>query len=146
MTFQKFLSILGFSLLVALPAQAAKIPMFFSTGDELFTVADFPAEILKENPGAKDLKAGYKCSHFALFGADVWTWDCKLVGVSGEKSYSDLPSDLASKLAGDPAYGFSKAERGFWNKYAFWGLIGAFLLYLGVSTMMGKTKENTAPA
>ena len=146
MSFQKILSILSFSLLVALPAQAAKMPLFFSTGDALFTVADFPAELLKENPGAKDLKAGYKCSHFALFGANAWTWGCTMVGVSGEKSYSDLPADVASKLAGDPAYGFSKAERGFWNKYAFWSIVGAFALFVAFGAMVGKSKDETAAA
>jgi hypothetical protein len=102
---------------LATPAHAAKVPLFFGYGDELFEVTEFPAEIIKQNPNASTLKVGYKCSHFSLLWADVWTWDCTMVGVAGEKSYTDLPSEITTQLAGNPQYAMGKAQRSFWNHY-----------------------------
>jgi hypothetical protein len=144
---QKLLAVLFFSLLFAMPAHARKGFALFNTGDELFAVADFPADIVKDNPKAKDMQAGYKCSHFGLFYADVWTWDCKLVAMKGDDSYSDLPADLASKLSSDPQYAFSKAQRGFWNHYAFWTALGTLALLIVIGSRLPdpeETKEASA--
>ena len=90
-----------------------------NTGDDLFEVADLPAAILKDFSSAKDAKAGYKCSRFGLFWADIETWDCQLVAVTGENSYGTLPHEVVSKLEADSQHKLSNAVRDFWNHYAF---------------------------
>jgi hypothetical protein len=145
MSLQRLLAILALCLLFAAPAHAKKGIMVFNTGDELFSVAPFPADVVKDSPAAKDYQAGYKCSHFGLLWADVWTWDCKLVAVTGEDSYASLPEDVANKLTADPQYAFSKAKRGFWNHYAFWTLIGGILLFF-VWGMVSGSKEKEPEA
>jgi hypothetical protein len=144
---QKVLAVLFFSLLFAMPAHARKGFALFNTGDELFAVADFPAEFVAENPKIKDFKVGYKCSHFGLFYADVWTWDCKMVSVKGEDTYSSLPDEVATKLSADPKYAFGNAQRGFWNHYAFWAALGALALLIVIGSRLpdaDKTKEASA--
>lgn len=128
---KKFLVGLTLCLLLGIPAHAKVRLAVINTGDELFEVAAFPSAVIEQYPAAKDLMAGYKCSHFGIFWADVWTWDCTLVAVSGTDSYSDLPADVTSQLSADPRYLFKKAKRGFWNHYAFWTfLMGALAIYL----------------
>jgi hypothetical protein len=104
-------------------AHAKRGMVVFNTGDELFEVA--PYQIVPQSP---PITIGYKCSHFGLFWADVFTWDCKMVAYLGETTYADLPDQLATQLQGDPRYKMSKAKRGFWNHYAFWVLIGLVCL------------------
>lgn len=128
MSIKKLLAIAALLFLVCIPAHAKLRLAVINTGDELFEVGDFPAEIVA--PGASShAKAGFKCSHFGLFWADAWTWDCKLVAITGENSYADLPEQIATKLAIDPRFDIQHAKRGFWNHYAFWCIIGAFALF-----------------
>ena len=119
MFIRQLLIILALSLFFAAPAHAKRGLAIINTGDELFEVAEFPEEVIKIAPGARTAKIGYKCSHFGIFWADIWTWDCKMVAVTGENSYGDLPPNIASMLDTNPAYTLSKAKRGFWNHYAF---------------------------
>jgi hypothetical protein len=137
----RLLAALALCMAFAMPAHAKKGFAFINTGDELFEVAGFPQEIVKSFPQAATLKAGYKCSHFGIFWADIWTWDCKLVAVTGENSYADLPGEVSSRLATDPQYSFSQAKRGFWNHYAFWLLLALGLLYLGWSALSGRSQS-----
>lgn len=119
------------------------IPVFFATGDEIFEVKD-PVK-LEVGP----YKLGYACKHFALFEADVWTWDCKLMLVDKVSfSAAPVPEDPRSiwpAHALKPAprslaeleelYPLSRRVRGFWNAYAFWTLMGllALAVWLGRS-------------
>jgi hypothetical protein len=135
-TLQRFLKhffvVLALCLAATGTAHAKKGLMLINTGDELFTVAPFPEDVIKEIPKAKDANVGYKCDHFGIFWADVWTWNCKIVAVLDENSYADLPEALVTRLAGDEKFAMSHAKRGFWNHYAFWVLliaIGAFLVW-----------------
>lgn len=144
MPFQRLLVVISLCFFAALPAHARRGIAVINTGDELFEVADFPADVIKANPAAASAKVGYKCSHFGLFWADIWTWDCKLVAVTGDSSYADLPNALVAQLAGDSHYALGEAKRGFWNHYAFWtliGAIGAFLVFLMVG---GRKATETA--
>jgi hypothetical protein len=138
MSIQRLLAIVALCLFAAMPAHARRGFALINTGDELFEVAEFPAEIVKAIPAAASAKVGYKCSHFGLFWADIWTWDCKLVAVTGDNSYGDLPDDLVAKLATDSQYAMSHARRGFWNHYAFWSLIGAFAAFMVFAMFTGK--------
>ena len=119
MFIRQLLIILALSLFFAAPAHAKRGIAIINTGDELFEVADFPDDVIKIAPGARNAKVGYKCSHVGLFWADIWTWDCKMVAVTGDNSYGDLPPDIAAMLDTNPAYTLRKAKRGFWNHYAF---------------------------
>ena len=130
---------------IATPAHAKRGIGIINTGDELFEVAPFPADVIAAIPQTKNLQVGYKCSHFGIFWADVWTWDCKLVGVEGESSYTDLPDELRTKLSADPQYAYSHAKRGLWNHYGFWGALGALAVLLGIGAVAGK-KESTEAA
>lgn len=103
----------------------AKGFVLINTGDELFEVTEFPSQLVSELPVLNTMRAGYKCHHFGIFWADVWTWDCKLVAVASDSRYSDLPDRVASQLSSNPDYSFSKAKRGFWNHYGVLTLLGA---------------------
>jgi hypothetical protein len=142
--FHAVFAALALCVLLSAPAHAKRGGGIINTGDELFTVGDFPADIVKDNPAAKTAKVGYKCSHFGLFWADVWTWDCKLVAVTGTNSYADLPAGITANLATNPSYAFSKAERGLWNKYAFWTLVLGGLALLAFVKFSGKGKQADA--
>jgi len=132
---------LGFA---ASPAHAKRGIAVINTGNELFEVAPFPADVIAAIPQTKNLKVGYKCSHFGIFWADVWTWDCELVGVEGENSYTSLPDELRTTLGADPQYGYSHAKRGLWNHYGFWGALAALVLVLGIGAVTGKKKSSEA--
>ena len=123
---------------IATPAHAKRGIGVINTGDELFEVAPFPADVIATIPQAKDLKVGYKCSHFGIFWADVWTWDCQLVGVEGENSYTSLPDTLRTQLSADPQYAYSHAKRGLWNHYGFWAVLGLLAVLLGIGAVSGK--------
>ena len=138
MFLRRFLIILALCLAASAPAHAKRGLMLINTGDELFEVAAFPAEVIKDLPAAKDAKVGYKCSHFGLFWADVWTWDCKMVAVLDENSYGDMPAALASRLSSDPQYGLDHAKRGLWNHYAFWTLIALVVAFFAYGMFAGK--------
>ena len=131
---------------IATPAHAKRGIGIINTGDELFEVADFPADVVAAIPQAKEMKVGYKCSHFGVFWADVWTWDCQLVGVSGENSYTSLPDELRNKLVADPQYAYSHAKRGFWNHYGFWGALALLVAFLGIGAVAGRKSGAEAAA
>jgi hypothetical protein len=116
------------ALLCCQTAQAKKFALI-NTGDELFEVAAFPLNLATEFPKLSTLKAGYKCKHFGVFWADVWTWDCHLVGVMTDESYLELPDRVVSSLSGDSQYKFGRAKRGVWNHYGFWVVLGGLLAF-----------------
>jgi hypothetical protein len=145
MPIQRLLAVLALCLFAAMPAHARRGIALVNTGDELFEVAAFPADVVRAIPAAGNSKVGYKCSHFGLFWADIWTWDCKLVAVTGEDTYGNLPDDLVVKLAADPQYAIGNAKRGFWNHYAFWGLIGAIVAFAVYAMLPGKKPDAEAP-
>lgn len=145
MRLQRLFLILSFSLLTVLPAQAKGL-FIINTGDEMFEVGEFPAEVVQSYPSAKDFKAGYKCEHFGVLWADVWTWNCALVAVTGENSYADLPDEVLTRLSGDPQYAFGKVKRDLWNQYGI-ALLVLLLVGFGVYSKMGKGKKaDAAPA
>gem|GEM_PF-925389 len=104
----------------------AKGFLLFNTGDELFEVAEFPSEMVNEYRDLKSLKAGYKCDRFALFWADVWTWNCSMVAITPRESYMELPDGIVSTLKADSHYAFKHAKRSFWNHYGFLAALAAF--------------------
>ncbi|MEY4561896.1 MAG: hypothetical protein RLZZ618_1173 [Pseudomonadota bacterium] len=149
MSLRLLLATLAVSLGFLVTPAHAKKGGIINTGDEMFEVADLPAALAP--PGlSSPIKIGYLCNRFGIFWADVWTWDCKLVAIEGEQSYSDLPASVSTALAADPAFAKSKAKRGFWNHYGFWtvlGLLGAFILF-GALTKSKETDSSpeTQPA
>ena len=145
---RRFLAVAALFAAAALPATAqAKGVVLFNTGSELFVVADLPEGVKKDFPEAGKYKLGYKCKHFGIFWADVWTWNCEQVAVNGDLSgYADLPQQVKALTA--DRYSMSDAKRGFWNKYAFWTvigvLVGGFVLLL---VLGGKAEDDgEAPA
>lgn len=111
-------------------ALAAKAPMIFNTGDEMFEVADLPESFKAGVDDPVNTKVGYFCQHFGIFWADVWTWDCKIALVNQEAStYYDLPDELAAELGSK--YPLSDIKRSFWNKFGIWlmlaGLVGLYI-------------------
>jgi hypothetical protein len=128
-------------VLACAPAHAKRGLAIINTGDELFEVAEMPAEVVAAHPQSKGVKAGYKCSHFGIFWADVWTWDCKLVAVLGENSYADLPPEVAGQLAANSQFTFSNAKRGLWNHYAVPALLGGLVLLLLVGAVGGRKQQ-----
>jgi hypothetical protein len=143
---QRFFVVLALCLIAAAPAHAKRGLMLINTGDELFEVAAFPEDVIKQIPKANAAKVGYKCNHFGIFWADVWTWDCKMVAMLDENSYADLPDDIATRLAGDAQYSLGHAKRGLWNHYAFWVLIAAVLAVLAWTMLPGSKKKEADEA
>lgn len=139
MLFKKLLMILCLSFLWSNVAQA-KGAAIFNTGEEIFDIAPLPAETIEKMPELKGFNAGYKCSHFGLFWADVWTWDCSLVATnpSEEDTYYELPSDIQSSLADNPEYQKNKTQRNFWNQYGIFIMILALIGFI----LMGRLKKS----
>ncbi len=117
-------------LCLALPAFAEAKPalIVFNYGEELFELPPLGAMPAGKPDGA-GAKLGYKCSHFGIMWADVWTWDCRPVLIAGEDRYLELPPATASVVTTDPRSRFSKVKRSFWNKYAFWLALAGLLVW-----------------
>ncbi|AZZ94265.1 MULTISPECIES: hypothetical protein [unclassified Hahella] len=88
---------------------AKGIPMFFNTGDEIFEIEGAPQY-------EEGYSLGYACKRFGLFGADIWTWDCKMMAVNLNLfSVADIDeSDLTEFSA---KYSLSDRKRNLWNHY-----------------------------
>lgn len=127
-------------------AHAKKGIGVINTGDELFEVADFPADLVAADDRLKQMKVGYKCDHFGVFWADVWTWNCGIVGLkSGEdNSYYTLPGDMTSQLSSNPDYAIGKAKRGLWNHYGFWAALVLIIGFAVVGKVSGSRSETAA--
>ena len=127
MIFKKILTIFFITFLWSNVTQA-KIPAIFGSGHEVFEIGPFPAETIEDISDLKDFKAAYKCKHFAIFWADIRTWDCSLVAINpAEKdTYYELPADIQSGLQSKPEYQQDKMQRSFWNHY------GIFIIILAI--------------
>ncbi|OOG43986.1 hypothetical protein [Polaromonas sp. A23] len=100
-------------------------------GEELFEVENFQSEFsIMGKPQSLSIKIGYKCSHFGVFWADVFTWDCTMVQMMDSERYLNLPDSISNQLLGNPQYKLSRAKRSFWNHYAFWIFISMFSIWL----------------
>lgn len=112
------------------PITMAKgIPLFFNTGDELFEIEDAPAF-------DDGYKVGYACERLGVFGADIWTWNCKLMAINmGKFSAGDLPEDMTQEL--NQKYSESDRIRNPWNHY------GAVLIVVIVAgfTLLNRKKK-----
>ncbi|MDQ8038003.1 MAG: hypothetical protein REI12_11320 [Pedobacter sp.] len=117
----RFFACLLLALAASLPlsAHAKGIPLLFNTGDEIFEIRDAP----KYGDG---FSAGYACKHLGVFGADIWTWDCKIMAVNkAEFSVGAIDPAEAAELS--QKYPLSMRERNVWNHYGF----AAILLIMG---------------
>ena len=139
-----FFLLLALCLAVSTQAHAKRGFMLINTGDELFEVAAFPEDVIQKIPRASQAKVGYKCDHFGIFWADVWTWNCKLVAVLDENSYADLPDEISSRLSTDPQFALGKAKRGFWNHYAFWVIVLGICGFFAYAAFSKKKDEEPA--
>lgn len=101
----------------------AKGLFILNTGDEMFEVADEPALAA----AGEHWKLGYKCKHFGVLWADVWTWDCHMAAVNvPDNSYADLPGELLDRL--QSKYTLGDVHRGVWNHYGIWIILAALVL------------------
>lgn len=116
--------ILGCILILssAIPSIAlAKAPLFFNTGDELFEIEGAP----NFDDG---YSVGYVCKRFGVFGADIWTWDCKLMAINiSDFAAGELPAEMKSELS--QKYSLSDRKRSPWNQYGIWGMLALVLAY-----------------
>ena len=104
----------------------AKGFLIINTGEEVFPLKNrvMPLEELDTN-----WNLGYKCSHFGIMWADVWTWNCQMVALNmSEESYMDLPFHIKYKASHE--YSMSDTVRGTWNHYGFLGMLLAFAAYI----------------
>ena len=104
------------------------IPFLINTGEVIHRVADLPAE-LASDPNLEGWQLGYKCSHFGILFADIWSWDEELVAFKDD-TYADLPEDLKAEL--EEQYSFGDAERNPWQRYG----IVMLLALVGGGTLM----------
>jgi len=147
-----FLKIAGYCLVIIFcfslacqEADAGKrgLPLlfFFNTGDEFFPIGPVPPDIIEEGMENEFVgwQLGYKCSHFGLFYADVWTWDQELC-VFKDMTYMELPVELRAEL--ENLHPFSKAKRSVWNKYGILILLGVLVLYFVIRS---RSSSDVAP-
>ena len=96
------------------PAQAAKIPIVYNSGDDIFDAGDgsIPAPF-NEEPTLAGAQAGYRCDVFGFFGAYFTISDCEPVAFKGD-TYWNAP-ELAKAVGA--AHGPDTMQVGFWKKH-----------------------------
>jgi hypothetical protein len=119
---------LSYAALPVAPAHAAKVPLFYQTGEDIFVAGDgsLPAPFDKE-PDLEGAQSGYKCQIWGLVWAYVSIKDCQPVAFRGDTFWND--AELATAVA--KAHPESTMQLGLWKGYgkfplgiAVFGLIG----------------------
>lgn len=99
---------------------AKGVPLFFQTGDELFEIDGAPTF-------DDGYSIGYACKRFGLLGADIWTWDCRIMAVNlDEFSAGSLEPELTAEM--ESKYSLSNRVRNPWNHY---GVVVLSLVLVG---------------
>lgn len=92
------------------------------TGEEIFSVKFSP------DFGNGDA-LGYVCQHIGILGADIYTWNCKLMVVNiKEGTVEDLY--YHEKLRYEREYPITSITRSFWNEFGLWIMLCGGFLYL----------------
>jgi hypothetical protein len=129
--FKALIAVAALTALVALPireAHAAKIPVIYQSGDEVFVAGDGSLpKPFDEDPQLKGAQAGYKCDVWGLFWAYASIKDCKAVAFKGDTYWED--AELSEAIA--KAHPEASMKVGFWNAY------GKFPLGLIVLGLIG---------
>jgi hypothetical protein len=122
------------ALTAALPAsdaQAARIPIVYQSGDDIFEAGDgsLPAPWDKE-PELAGAKAGYRCDVFGLFGAYFTISDCEPVAFKGDTFWNE--PELAKAVA--TAHPEDSMKVSAWQKHGRFlvGLLGLGLIGFGI--------------
>lgn len=137
------------ALTAALPAEeahAAKIPIVYNSGDDLFVAGDgsIPGEFA-EIPELAGAQAGYRCDVFGFFGAYFTISKCEPVAFKGD-NYWNEPALAKAVAAAHPE---DSMQIGFWKKHGRIpiGLIVLGLIGFGIwGQMRGKDDEETQAA
>ncbi len=95
-------------------AHAAKIPIVYNTGEDIFVAGDgsLPAPFDKQ-PELNGAQAGYKCDIFGFFGAYFSIRNCKPVAFRGDTFWDD--PELAQAVA--KAHPEAEMKPGMWAGY-----------------------------
>lgn len=121
--------ILSFSFLFPAVSYAG-VPLFFNTGDELFTIEGAPEF-------DEGYSVGYACQRLGLFGADLWTWDCELTAVNLEEfSVADLPEEMLAKLS--DKYTIADRVRSPWSQFGGIGILLVLVIAAVVKFLVRK--------
>ncbi len=114
------------ALLLMTPALASAkgLPLFFQSGDELFEIEGAP--VFDDG-----YKVGYACQRFGLFGADVWTWDCKLMAID-LPNFSAGPLTAEQKTQYESQFSLSDRIRNPWNHYGAIALVLALFGFIAI--------------
>jgi hypothetical protein len=130
------LSTLAYFALPAGTAHAAKVPLFYNTGEDIFVAGDgaLPAPFDQE-PDLQGAQAGYKCDIFGFFYAYFSVKNCKPVAFKGDTFWDD--AELATAIA--KAHPEDTMQLGFWKGY---GKFPLGLIVLGVVgvVILGKVR------
>ena len=128
--------IIALTLLVSMSASIGAGGFFIITwGEEIYEVGPMPGNLAKQYP---TWNAGYKCSTFGVFWANIHVWDCEAVGVEGDL-YSD-DSSISDAVA--VAYSMDDAQRGIWDKHGRWVLLAVLAFWVLIS-VSGSNSEDT---
>jgi hypothetical protein len=119
---------LSYAALPVATAQAAKVPVFYQTGEDIFVAGDgsLPAPFDKE-PDLAGAQSGYKCQIWGLLWAYVSIKDCHPVAFRGDTFWND--AELATAVA--KAHPESTMQLGVWKGY------GKFPLGIAVVGLIG---------
>ena len=136
------------ALTAAMPAeeaQAARIPIVYNSGDDLFVAGDgaIPEPFAKE-PVLAGAQAGYRCDVFGLFGAYLTISNCEPVAFRGDTYWN--PPELAQAIA--TAHPEASMQIPFWKKHGriVVGVLGLGLLGFGAFAQLSRRKAQGATA
>ncbi len=121
---------------LAFTREAAAIPVFYQTGEDIFETGPLPAPLDKD-PKLEGDKAGYKCQVFGLFWAYMAWWNCQPVAFHGDRYDDEGPVAAAVGKAYPP----SAIQMGLWPGYGRW-VVGAAIIGALVTQLMRRRKSD----
>jgi len=126
--------ILVVALIVTMSAAiGAKGFFLFTWGEEIYETGPLPEQLSSQYPG---WTAGYKCSVFGVFWANIHVWGCEPVVSDGESYYDQIT--ITKPVA--ELYSMSDAQRGFWDKHGRWVFLSIIVLCL-LSQFASKSED-----
>jgi hypothetical protein len=110
----------------------AKGAIIIEHGDELFEVEGAP--VLEDG-----FSVGYACQHVGVLGADFWTWDCQMMGVSiDEFTVADLDPEFQAEM--EAKFTINDRIRSPWNQYGGAGMGAALIALMGAGSLRKRKK------
>lgn len=113
-------------VLAAEPSQQAPF-VWFGSGEVLYPSADFSPAVISMAPMLAGNHNAWKCQHFTVLGAALWSWDCIPVASHPQmQAWAPLPPELVQAVSVQTP--LAAAQRSGWNRHG--GLVLVLLALL----------------